>query len=352
MIYYIFLVVLILLLRNQVFSLKELDHRRKLENRSFYVIWIIIVLMAALRSTSVGADTPGYIYDYEQLEKTTFSDLNYQHQGSYLGYYYTSKVFSLVGMPYQVWFGFVEALYAFAMILFINKYSYDKLFSTLVFVTTGLMTFSFAGLKQVMSMSLMMLAFLQFVEKRYIIAAILIITAYLCHPAGLIFLAAFIWYYIRGKKYAIYVALLSIVFIYFYNQWFLASMVQALNEEHFEMYLTEKSGYSYVTFIFYTAITAMAYVGYRGYVKINTDDARLAFVFSAFACGLQLLAGVSAEMFRLAYLYSPFMMILLPNSCYFASRSKKNILSLVLMSSIIFYFLYTINEPYEFFWQQ
>jgi glycosyltransferase involved in cell wall biosynthesis len=148
---------------------------------------------------------------------------------------------------------------------------------------------------------------------------------------------------------AIYVALLSIVFIYFYNQWFLASMVQALNEEHFEMYLTEKSGYSYVTFIFYTAITAMAYVGYRGYVKINTDDARLAFVFSAFACGLQLLAGVSAEMFRLAYLYSPFMMILLPNSCRFATPNIKRSLLWVLMGSLIFYFLYTNrNFPYSF----
>lgn len=348
--YYIILIILILILRSQVFSVNDQTRRLKIENRCCYVVWFLLVLMAALRSPEVGADTPGYIYDYEQLGRTTFSDLNYLHQGNYLGYFYTSKVFSLAGMPYQVWFGFVEALYAFAMILFINKYSYDKLFSTLVFVTTGLMAFSFAGLKQVMSMSLMMLAFLQFVEKRYIITAILIITAYFCHPAGLIFLAAFIWYYIRGKKYAIYVALLSIVFIYFYNQWFLASMVQALNEEHFEIYLTEKSEYSYVTFIFYTAITAMAYVGYRGYVKINTDDARLAFVFSAFACGLQLLAGVSAEMFRLAFLYTPFMMILLPNSCRCAPHGTSLILKWVLMSSIIFYFLYTArNEPYSLY---
>lgn len=350
MIYYIFLVVLILLLRNQVFSLKELDHRRKLENRYFYVIWIIIVLMAALRSTSVGADTLGYIYDYEQLEKTTFSDLNYQHQGSYLGYYYTSKVFSLVGMPYQVWFGFVEALYAFAMILFINKYSYDKLFSILVFVTTGLMTFSFAGLKQVMSMSLMMLAFLQFVEKRYVLTALLIIVAYLCHAAGLIFLAAFLWYYMRGKKYAVNVTILTVALIYVYNQWFMSSMVEALDEEHFEMYLTTESGYSYVTFIFYTSITAMAYIGYKGYLRMSPDDARLALVFSLFACGLQLLAGFSAEMFRLAYLYSPFMMILLPNSSKCAPSNMKGMMQGMIMGSIIFYFLYTIQEPYEFYW--
>ena len=312
------------------------------------MVWGLIVLTAAFRSSEVGADTPGYMADYQALSVMSFEDIAYRHSG-YLGYFYTSKLFSLIGLPVQVWFGFVEALYALSMILFVNKYSNDKLYSILVFVTIGLMGFSFSGLKQVMSMSFMMLAFLQFVEKRYLLTALLIIIAYLCHSAGLIFLAAFVWYFIRGKKYSIYITILSIVLIYFYNQWFMSSMVEALNEEHFEIYLTEKSGYSYVTFIFYVSITAMAYLGYKGYLKVNPDDAKLSLVFSLFACGLQLLAGVSAEMFRLAYLYSPFMMILLPNSCRYTHPKTRTALQLMIMGSIIFYFFYTVrNEPYSF----
>lgn len=350
MIYYILLVVLILLLRNQVFAIKDQIRRLKFESKCCYVIWFIIVLMAALRSPDVGADTLAYMADYEYLHAMSFADIASRHTG-YLGYFYTSKLFSLAGFPLQVWFGFVEALYAFAMILFINKYSEDKLFSILVFVTIGLFAFSFAGLKQVMSMSLMMLAFLQFVEKRYIFTVILIIAAYFCHPAGLIFLAAFVWYYIRGKKYSIYITILSIVLIYIYNQWFMQSMVEALNEEHFEMYITEKSEYSYVTFIFYLSITIMSFVGYRGYVHSRPDDARLSLLFSFFACGLQLLAGISAEMFRLAYLYSPFMMILLPNSCRYTNPNTRSVLQVIMIGSIIFYFFYTgRNDGYSFFW--
>lgn len=348
MIYYILLVILILILRNQVFVIQDPIRRKKQEDWYSYIVWGIIVLMAALRSPEVGADTPSYIEDYIMQEMLSFSDIAYLHPG-YIGYYFSSKVFVLMGLSFQIWFGFVEALYALSMILFINKYSHDKLFSILVFVTTGLMTFSFAGMKQVMSMSLMMLAFLQFVEKRYVITVALTIAAYLCHPAGLIFLAAFVWYYIRGKRYSVYITILSIILIYVYNQWFMNSMVEALNEEHFEMYLTEKSGYSYATFIFYVSITAMAYIGYREYVKFNPGDARLALVFSLFACGLQLLAEVSAEMFRLAYLYSPFMMILLPNSCRYSSRGQSLTLKWMIMGSIIFYFLYTTrNEPFAF----
>ena len=98
--YYIILIILILILRSQVFSVNDQTRSLKIENRCCYVVWFLLVLMAALRSPEVGADTPGYIYDYEQLGRTTFSDLNYLHQGNYLGYFYTSKVFSLAGMPY------------------------------------------------------------------------------------------------------------------------------------------------------------------------------------------------------------------------------------------------------------
>lgn len=63
----------------------------------------------------------------------SFSDI-FDRWDTYLGYYVPSKLFSMLGAPQWLWFGFVELVYAFAVQKFINKYSADKLLSILVFV--------------------------------------------------------------------------------------------------------------------------------------------------------------------------------------------------------------------------
>lgn len=351
MIYYILLVTIILFLRQNVLSVGNTSKKHIKEQKYSHVIWAIIVLMAALRSTKVGTDTMGYLIDYSDMPFYDFDGIVEQYKG-YIGYYYASKIFSFADMPVQVWFGFVMAFYSYSMMMFINKYSADKLFSILVFVTIGLFIFSMAGLKQVMSMSFMMLAFLQFVKKQYWVAAILGFGAYLCHSAGLIFIAAFPLYLIREKKYFMPLIVATVAFIYLYGELFMSSMVDVLNDEHFEGYLVKDNSYSYVTLVFYVSIITMAFLGYKDYHNAKPDEANLVMAFSVIACGMQILASISPNMFRLAYLYSPFMMILLPNACYYSKRNKRILMQIVIICSIVFFFLFTNrNTPYSFFWQ-
>lgn len=348
MIYYILLVLIILVLRQFVLSMRFHAQREKFENRCCYLVWLIIVFLAAFRSAKVGADTYKYMEDYLFMPLYDFADISDRYEG-YLGYYYVSKLFSLVDMPLSVWFGFTEGLYAYSMMGFIKRYSSDKLFSILVFVTIGLFTFSMAGLKQVMSMSLMMLAFLQFIDKKYWMMVLLGLMGYLCHPTGLIFLAAFPLYFIRGKKSFIRLIVAIIVFICLYGEFFLSNMVSVLDNDHFESYLVRDNSYTYVTLIFYVSIVTIAYWGYKSYAISKLQDAKMVLGFSLIALGMQVLAGISPNMFRLAYLYCPFMMILIPNACMFASTVKRNRMQFLIIGSIVFYFLYTNrNTPYSF----
>lgn len=321
--------------------------RNKLDGRYSIYICIVLVILAAFRSDMVGADTLGYRMDYENMvDYHDFESLVNRFSISYIGYFGLSKLFHMAGMPVQVWFGFVEAFYLFALMQLIKRFSKDKIFSLLVFSTIGLFTFSLAGLKQTIGSALVMLAFISFIEKKYLLTALLAFATYYTHPAALIGLGALPLYYVREKKWFIPMSIAICLAIYSYSMIFMSTMVEIMGNEHFETYLINESSYSYVTFIFYVVITMISYLNFKSYSESDPEYAKLFLGLSIIGCGLQLLAGVSPSLFRLALMYTPFMTILLPNIAYY---SNNKLVRYILMGCIIFYFLYTTrNSPYSF----
>ncbi len=343
-----YILILIILLFHLTWSNQPKGKRMKSETVYTLIICGILVLLAAFRSDRVGADTMGYRMAYQAMGMFhSIQDIVDRHTYDYLVYYGLSKLFHMAGMPVQVWFGFIEALYLYAMMRLISRFSKDKIFSLLVFTTIGLYTFSMAGLKQTMAMSFMMLAFIGLIEKRYWLSALLIVLTYYTHQSALIFLAAFPLYYIRKVRWIVPATMGIFVLTYFYGFTFMESMVEAIDNERWEKYLVTDSGYSYVTFIFYLVITLVSSLNIKRYHAVNPSFSYLFLGLSILGCGLQLLAGISPSLFRLAYLYTPFMMILLPNVSYYSNNPKE--IRSVLMACVIFYFLYAgRNNPYSF----
>ena len=325
--------------------------RQKLSTRFAYCICIMLVLLAAFRADSVGADTVRYRADYLSMGMYRSLDgLIDRYTEFYMGYFVPSKIFHHLGFSVQVWFGFVEAFYLYALMKLINMFSKDKIFSLLVFTTIGLWGFSMAGLKQTFAMAMMMLAFVAFMKKRYYLTALWTVLVFFTHQSALVGLAFIPLYYLRKSKWFIPITIICCVLIYLYSYTLMETMAGMLDNEHWGTYLTKESNYTYTTFIFYTVITVIAYLNFKGYRKADPNFARYFMGLSTLACGLQLLAGVSPSLFRLAYLYSPFMMIVLPNTAYYSSPKNKSLLKFALMGCIIFYFLYASSDnPYEFY---
>lgn len=345
---YYLLVFLILILYYRCAKLSN-SNREKTDKWSTIFICIILVLMAAFRSDEVGADTFAYRYDYENLAKYTFADLIDRYSIYYIGYYGLSKIFHLVGLPVQIWFGFIEVFYLFALMKLVNRFSNDKIFSILVYTTIGLYTFSMAGLKQTLAASIMMLSFLLFIDKKYVLSILLVVVTYYTHQAALVFLIAYPAYLFRNSKFIISFAFISCVLLFLYGTLFIETMLNTLNNEHFQAYNVNESTYSYATFIFYATITTVCLLAFKNYKKQCSDNSRFFLSMSILGCGLQLLGGISPSLFRLALMFTPFMMILLPNIVYYSSVNTKKTLMFVLMISIIFYFLYTNRDtPYSF----
>ena len=348
MLTYSILVLLILLCRNSFFSIASIDIREKTENKFCYFIWALIILLAALRSDKVGADTPGYMQDYKNIALMSFSDI-FDRWDTYLGYYVPSKLFSMLGAPQWLWFGFVELVYAFAVQRFINKYSADKLLSILVFVCCGLFCFSLAGLKQTFAMAFMLHAFVFFVDKKYKYAVPCLVIAYLSHSSSLMFLPAFALYYIKNYRLYLPVLVASILGLYFAGDTFLMNAVLWFGNDHFETYLNFENTYSSVTLIFYVSLLLFSCVGVKTYLKKRPEEAKMAYGYCLMACGLQTLASISPSTFRLAYFYTPFYMVLLSNSTVGLSPGIAKQVRFVIIVSIVFFFLYTNRDtPYSF----
>ncbi len=342
-----YILILVILLMHFYVSQQSVGLREKRDTQFAYWICAILVLLAAFRSDLVGGDTAGYRYDYVSMgEYHSLDGLIERYSLFYMGYFVPSKIFHMMGLPVQVWFGFVMAFYLYSIIRLLDKFSKDKVFSLFVFISIGLWLFSMAGLKQTFAMSMMMLAYVLFIEKKYWWTAILIILTYYTHQAALIGLAVFPLYYLRNNRLLIPLSLLIVGFIYAYSFLFMETLVKIMGNEKWEGYLVNDSNYSYVKLIYYTVITSIGFLNFRNYKKADSENARMFLGLSIIGCGLQFLASISPSLFRLAYLYTPFLMILLPNVVHY---SRKKSVQYILMGAMTFYFLYVNrNFPYSF----
>lgn len=326
---------------------------KKQEKRYVNILCFLLIFLATFRGDGIGGDIAGYRMEYENLSSfPTFRSLVERFGLYYIGYFGTSKVFSLLGMPVQIWFAFVESFYLFALMRMVNRFSKDRIFSLLVFVSIGLYIFSYCGLKQTLAMGLMMYAFMCFIDEKYYLTVLLIIATYFTHQSALVFLAAFPLYILRNNRLFIPLVITACALIFVYSFYFMSWMVDTMDNDKWEDYLTTESGYSAVTLIFYCSIVLMSMVGYSYYHKNSFGEAKFILGLSILGCSFQGLASLSPSLFRLAYLYTPFLMVLLPNVCYYAPKHIQKPLKFVLVVSIVFYFLYTgRNTPYGFFWQ-
>ena len=250
----LFLLILLIVLFRVFLGLLKSSKVRHYERYEFFFcifFYIIIILLAMFRGESVGADTSDYITDYKDMSIMTFRDILENYKG-YQGYYVLSKVFSILDLPYYVWFGFVELVLVSAIARFINKYSNDKLFSILIFITTGFFMFSLAGLKQTLAMGFVFHAYIDFVEKHYLRFLALNVLAYTIHIVALLGDLIIIFYIIRNRRvyYPIFVVLLFSIL--FGGMYLVSSLTKIIGNDHYgSTYLNTGHSYSGTTLYFY-----------------------------------------------------------------------------------------------------
>lgn len=325
--------------------------RYKAESMACFVACFGIVFLAAFRGETVGTDTLGYISDYIDVETMSFSDIAERYEG-YVGYYYPSKVFTMIGIPIWGWFGFVELIYISSIWRLIKKYSSDRLYSCILFMVTGLFMFSLAGLKQTLAMALILHSYLDLVEKRYVRSILLVIITFFVHPAALIMLLAFFLYLIRGKKYYPAVVAIVVATIVIGGMFTVSTLVSLLGNDHFETYLVENNTYSRSTLYLYILMLVCSVPFMLRYIKWS-ETGKLELGYLLIACSFQYLSSFSPNLFRLAFLFTPFYLVYLPNVFEAGGKSDLSrilLKTVALLGPIVFYAYANRGFVYTFSW--
>lgn len=342
---FLIFIIILLIFRNYLNRYPEHSKARSKAERYICVVAFgVLVFFAAFRSENVGADTGGYINDYDNIGLLNYSDIISKY-ASYWAFYSLMKIFIMMKLPLWTFFGIVEFVYISSIARLINRYSKDKLYSIILFVVL-LYGFSLAGMKQVFAMGLMLYSFIEYLDKRYIRAIALAVLAYFSHPVAMIFLFAYLLYVIKEKSYFFLVIFVIVLLFVVGSMTTMASFVSYLGDDHFEGYLEKSEAYSPVVLIFYLLLLISALPFYQSYCKTTMPKGMARFELGCIcvACSLQYLAFFSPNLFRLAYLYTPFYLILLPNAFSSQSGKESQIAKFIVLFGAIFFYAYSSRD--------
>ena len=348
MLIYILITILILLFRGMLVTINTPDYYRKKERQYSIVLYAILIFISAVRSQTVGADTPGYVSEYINIHQYNFQDLLVEYK-DFEGFYILAWICKLLHFPVQLWLGIVATLYIVPVAALINKYSTDKLYSIMCFFLMGAFTFSLAGLKQSVAMGMSIMAYLCIIEKRYLYTILFGIFAFLCHKTSIIFLFAFPIYYLRNNRYFYAIVISMSALILVYHRELLIYMTETINDQRYMAYLNSSRSYSAVTLIYYLLMLSMPFLlSYKNNSRFLNSN-KVLFGMSAMCTSFQSFAFVSPSAFRLALYFLPFFGIYIPNILV---GRYSNFIKVGIMLMLIFYFFYTgRHSQYHFFWE-
>lgn len=160
----------------------------------------IIFLMCVLRDSSVGRDIPGYERLYEVAKSTTLFDFSFVYYEP--GYILLMQICNLLGLSFQWFLVVTYSIILIPIFLLIKRYSDQPILSVLTYVCYMFFEFQLTGLRQAISMSILLVAFMILVEDKrfaFLKATVVTILAYQFHRGAAIFLPFLVVTRVKNK---------------------------------------------------------------------------------------------------------------------------------------------------------
>lgn len=254
-----------------------LFERKVLNRRAFWIPLIVLSFFAGIRSYSVGTDSANYTRDFrsgldvDSLESADFIEPGYQFL-KYALLRLTNEYF---------WLFFITAfIVVYCYLIIIKKYSVNYLLSVFLFITLGVYTFFFNGLRQGLAMAVFALALPYLLEKRLIPYLAICILAALFHNSALFMVPFYFLVNLKVKPiYKISATFLGSLFV----SRFLVNYISTTNDRYEGYATADQEGGGYVTLGFYIIILFAIYVTSRIY-KIR--DKQFVQLFTFYAVGV------------------------------------------------------------------
>lgn len=315
---------------------------------------VILFFIVSLRTIYYGSDVIGYVNKFLALEKLNleyiFSYDFYQNEKDPV-FYYLAKFISFIGIDYQGWIAILSGFFILAICFVIYKYSEIPLISFLLILSLGYLTFGMTGLRQGMSIAIVLLSY-KFIRERKLWKFILIIfIASLFHSSSLIFIIAYPISYLRLNSKHIYIFIFILIgHVFFTNQ--IVWLIDLISwSDHYTSYLDKRQGLNYTGFMIQLIILLFCLTFKKSVLENDSQDITL---YNLIYIGVifQLLSTEIAELFRVSMYFSIFSTILIANAINtIQDKYLRNLASLIIIVAACFYIMWHQSyDGFVFFW--
>lgn len=328
--------------------------QKALNRKSFWMPLIVLSLFACVRSYLVGTDSGTYTRNFRR----NLNIYNFEFEkGVELGYQILEYTLLRLEANYSWLFFIVGIIVVYCYLTILKKYSVNYIFSVFLYITLGVYTFFFNGLRQGLSMAIFVLATPYLLERRFTPYLIICVCASFFHTSALFMLPFYFLVNLRVKPlYKILAAFLSSLAF----SRFLINYIATTNERY-EGYteVSEEAG-GLLILGFYTILLLFIYFIIRLY-KIR--DKYIIKLFTFYAVGIvfiipvAMLGAMASGPQRLIVYFTWTLTLILP--FIFKKMNNIYITSIAIALFLIYFVLttsrfsnltpYTINPIFEIF---
>ena len=349
MIYYIFIAVVILLY--------VIMGRDSIKNSSgvglFYCILsgFLLFLIFSLRSTAVGSDTGQYARIFYHCTELSYYDIFIAHKDEPV-FFLLCKLLSGIVNDHQIILVAIGALSAFSLSFIIKKYSDDYMVSYVMLFPMQYYSFMMTGLRQAMSISLILIVFSLICDKRYKAAILLFILAILCHRSALLAVPIF---FISSRKISIFQYAIIIVIVPVIIVLRKPILTLGLSGFYSDYVILEQERGTYATLFLYIGILVLLLLAQK---RIKQDICNKYIKLLIIGIIIQCFVPLEPNIFRVAIYYQIFTITSVPLIITYFRRYTKAplVVDLAFIGLMIIMFsLFTFHSgdinPYSFFWE-
>ncbi len=342
MLIYYLLIILCLFFTNK----HQTHNNRKI---FIFILGILFYVIFAFRDFSVGVDTIAYYEHYIDSKNENFEYTFFEP-----GRYFLNKLFNSIGLSFSCFLMIVGLFVVYVTSIFIYKYSCNPSLSYLFFITIGMFSFYFSGLRQTIAITLILIVYELCYQRHFRKAFFFILLASSFHFSALICFIIPVSFVIKKISIKILLFLLLIPFLILLSTPIIQSVIlQKMTIIKYMSHLEEDSSNINIVAYFVIPYSLFAFSTYLQYriIRYNKGYNNLPFYFASFfySC-FAALSFCFPMISRLSYYFSLPMLIYISNNLLKTKEipllEREKIIVSIIICCVIYFVLSTIDGTF------
>ncbi len=322
------------------------DNSKKASKIIIFSFFSIFLFLLFFRDKSVGIDLENYYYYFQKYSTPDFATIMYRIKNPgdndvEVGYILLNWLVSRITHNFQWYLVIVALISVIPVAVLYYKNSEHAYLAITLFSTIGIFPMFFSGLRQIIAVSIGILAYSAAKNKKIIRFALLVFAATLFHKTGFVLVLLYPCCHLKLKKNNLLFIIPFLAAVFLFNKqiflW-LASFIPDTGD--IEIQTTN----AYMMLILYMLFAVWSYV-IGDEEKFDADTFALRNILLVTVV-IQMFAPVYPTAMRMNYYFIPLIPLLIPK---IIDRAKPNMREIAELSNIVICFFFTFYRFYNMY---